>query len=37
MEKDLKKIKNKNFQSPTSLRYVPGVALVVLTKGPLPS
>ena len=31
------KKKNKIFQSPTSLRYVPGVALVVLTKGPLPS
>jgi len=29
--------KKKIFQSPTSLRYVPGVALVVLTKGPLPS
>ena len=33
-----KVIKEKKiFQSPTSLRYVPGVALVVLTKGPLPS
>ena len=31
-------VKNKKiFQTPKSLRYVPGVALVHLTKGPLPS
>ena len=36
-ESKIKFKKNKIFQSPTSLRYVPGVALVVLTKGPLPS